>query len=111
MANKTCRTYKGDNWNYPPGYSVTECEITFTHRELFEEALVIMIDEGIIPSTVTLSTEEDDVEVDFSDDHLTSDDIEQIEILLEEDNIDEEKIKSIIFGEASDKWLDAEQEI
>jgi hypothetical protein len=125
MAKKSCTTYHGDNWNYPAGYKVTECEITFTRREVIETAIEVILDEGMVPGTITLKTDcDDDLEIDFyshtkkggkftySSDWLTYDELVEVEELLEDedDTKARARLSEILYGDMSDKMLDKDLE-
>ncbi len=89
MATKHCKVYHGDNWVYPPGYRVTECDIEFTLEELLDTAIEIIADEGMIPSNIYLSDQNDEeIEIEFLYknqkgkfvcDYLTTAEIENLE--------------------------------
>lgn len=125
MAKKSCKTFHGDNWNYPAGYQVTECEVTFTRREVIETALEIILDEGMIPGTITLKTDNDEeIEIEFysntkkdgefiySSDWLTYDEhIEAEELLEDEDDTKARaRITEMLYGDMSDKMLNQDLE-
>ena len=68
MYKKTT-VFKGDNWNYPTGYSVEESELIEEEGEAIEYFIDRVVSDGLAEKNFTVNDElsDEDIDIDITD--------------------------------------------